>query len=167
MDFWNGLQLRKHLLPGDLGQVAAMHGRIYAEEHDFAIGFEAYVMECLIEFFSRYKPDNDKDGVWVLEDGKKLVGFLVLMHRPNNSAQLRFLILEKEVRGKGIGKKLMEEWMKFYHEKGYKQAYLYTTSGLDPAVNLYKKFGFEKKSEIHSRYFGMPLLEILFRLNDK
>lgn len=165
MDSWNGLHLRNHLLPGDLGQVAAMHGRIYAEEHDFAIGFEAYVMECLMEFYSRYK--SDRDGVWILEDGNRLVGFLALMHRPNQCAQLRFLILEKRYRGIGIGKKLMEEWIKFYHEKKYKQAYLYTTSGLDPAIELYKKFGFEKKSEIHSRYFGMPLLEIFFRLNEK
>lgn len=164
MDYWSGLNLRTHLLPGDLGQIAALHGKIYAEEHDFAIGFEAYVMECLMEFFAAYKPE--KDGVWVLEEENRMVGFLLLMHRPDHCAQLRFFILEKAYRGKGLGNKLMKEWMKYYHEKGYKGAYLYTTSGLDPAVSLYQKFGFEKKSEIHSRYFGIPLLEILFRLKE-
>jgi len=162
MPDFKGLNLRYHLVPGDLGQVASLHGRIYAEEHDLAIGFEAYVMECLIEFFSQY--DEKKDRVWVLEEGERMVGFLVLMHRPNRMAQLRFLLLEKDYRGKGIGNELMEDWLNFYQEMNYKGAYLYTTSGQDPAVSLYEKYGFNRESTILSRYFGVPLLETLFRL---
>jgi peptidyl-dipeptidase Dcp len=55
--------------------------------------------------------------------------------------------------------------MEFYREKGYEGAYLYTTSGLDSAVHLYESFGFRKVSEKHSEDFGVPLKEILFRLN--
>ena len=127
-----------------------------------AIGFEAYVMECLIEFFSQY--DEKKDRVWVLEEGERMVGFLVLMHRPNRMAQLRFLLLEQDYRGKGIGNELMEDWLNFYQEMNYKGAYLYTTSGQDPAVSLYEKYGFKRESTILSRYFGVPRLETLFRL---
>ncbi len=157
-----GLKLRHQLNPGDLGQVASLHGRIYADEHDLAIGFEAYAMECLIEFFGQY--DERKDRVWVLEDKDRIVGFLVLMHRPDNMAQLRFLILEKDLRGQGISSILMEDWLKFYNEKGYRGAYLYTTPGQDPAISLYEKHGFMRESTIHSRYYGIPLLETLFRL---
>ena len=162
MPDFKGLNIRHHLVPGDLGQVASLHGRIYSEEHDLAIGFEAYVMECLIEFFSQY--DEKKDRVWVLEEGARMVGFLVLMHRPNRMAQLRFLLLEQDYRGKGIGNELMEDWLNFYQEMNYKGAYLYTTSGQDPAVSLYEKYGFKRESTILSRYFGVPLLETLFRL---
>jgi peptidyl-dipeptidase Dcp len=52
--------------------------------------------------------------------------------------------------------------MDFYREKAYAGAYLYTTSGLDSAVHLYKSFG--KVSEKYSDDFGVPLKEILFRL---
>lgn len=156
------ITIRNILQSGDLGQIAALHGKIYAEEHDFGLGFEAYVMESLVEFYRQYDPQ--KDTIWVVEDQGKMAGFLLLMHRPENQAQLRYFILEKNYRGMGLGRKLMGEWMDFYHEKGYSGAYLYTTSGLDSAVHLYESFGFRKVSEKNSEDFGVPLKEILFRL---
>lgn len=154
--------IRNTLIPGDLGQAAFLHGKIYAEEHGFGQGFEAYVMESLLEFYRQYDPAKDK--VWVVEKGKKMGGFLVLMHRPENQAQLRYFILEKEYRGTGIGRLLMKEWMETFRQKAYSGAYLYTTSGLDSAVHLYESFGFRKVSEKYSEEFGVPLKEILYRL---
>lgn len=154
--------IRNELFSGDLGRIAALHGKIYAEEHGFGLGFEAYVMESLVEFYKQYDPTKDK--VWVVEDQGKMVGFLLLMHRPDNQAQLRYFILEKNYRGLGLGRRLMGEWMNFYREKVYDGAYLYTTSGLDSAVHLYESFGFRKVSEKYSEDFGVPLNEILFRL---
>ncbi|QYH40089.1 GNAT family N-acetyltransferase [Algoriphagus sp. NBT04N3] len=154
--------IRNQLNPGDLGQIAALHGRIYAEEHNFGLGFEAYVMDSLLEFYRQY--DANRDKVWVVESEGKMVGFLLLMHRQDEQAQLRYFILEKPYRGMGLGKKLMEEWMEFYKEKGYRGAYLYTTSGLDPAISLYERYGFKKVSQMKSRNFGVHLLEMLYRL---
>lgn len=154
--------IRNTLQPGDLGQVAYLHGKIYFEEHGFDMGFETYVMESLLEFYRQYDPEIDK--VWVVESRGKMVGFLLLMHRQENRAQLRYFILEKEFRGVGLGKIMMKEWMDWYREKGYSGAYLYTTSGLDAAVHLYEAFGFHKVSEKYSEEFGVPLKEILFRL---
>ncbi|MFN3997958.1 GNAT family N-acetyltransferase [Algoriphagus sp.] len=154
--------IRNELLSGDLGQIAALHGKIYHEEHGFGLGFEAYVMESLLEFYKQYDPIKDK--VWVLEDQGRMVGFLLLMHRPDNQAQLRYFLLEKNYRGMGLGRKLIREWMDFYHEKGYSGAYLYTTTGLDSAVHLYENIGFCKVSEKYSEDYGVPLKEILFRL---
>ncbi|MBY5951062.1 GNAT family N-acetyltransferase [Algoriphagus marincola] len=156
------ITIRNELKAGDLGQVAALHGRIYFEEHGFEMGFEAYVMESLLEFYRQYDPARDK--VWVVEADGEMVGFLLLMHRQDEQAQLRYFILEKKYRGMGLGKKLMQEWIDFYKEKGYKGAFLYTTSGLDPAVSLYERFGFKKVSQIKSRNFGVPLLEMLYQL---
>lgn len=154
--------IRNTLQPGDLGQVASLHGKIYFEEHGFGLGFETYVMESLLEFYRQYDPKKDK--VWIVETLSKMVGFLLLMHRPENQAQLRYFILDREFRGNGLGRILMKEWMDFYDEKGYSGAYLYTTSGLDAAVHLYESFGFQKVSEKNSGEFGVPLKEILFRL---
>lgn len=149
--------VRNTLQPGDLGQVAALHGKVYAEEQAFGLGFEAYVMESLLEFYRAYDPDKDR--VWVVESNGKMVGFVLLMHRPANRAQLRYFILAKEFRGQGIGSSLMKEWMDFYKARGYSAAYLYTTAGLDAAASLYEKMGFRKISEMKSRNYGVPLLE--------
>lgn len=154
--------IRNTLQPGDLSQVALFHARIYYRELGFGIGFEAYVMESLVEFYRQYDPDFDK--VWIVESEGRMVGFLLLMHRPNNQAQLRYFVLEEAFRGKGIGKKLVQEWMDFYQEKGYQGAYLYTTSGLDSAAYLYESMGFRKVFENASEDFGVPLHEIRYEL---
>lgn len=154
--------IRNTLEPGDLGQIAALHGKVYSEEHDFGLGFEAYVMESLLEFYRAYT--KKKDRVWVVESEGKMVGFILLMHRPSNRAQLRYFILAKEFRGFGIGSRLMTEWMEFYAVSNYDAAYLYTTSGLDAAASLYEKMGFRKISEMKSRNYGVPLLEQYYEL---
>ncbi|REG92126.1 GNAT family N-acetyltransferase [Algoriphagus antarcticus] len=154
--------IRNTLKPGDLGQVAALHGNVYSEEHDFGLGFEAYVMESLLEFYRAYNPKKDR--VWVVESEGRMVGFVLLMHRPTNRAQLRYFILVKEFRGRGIGSRLMNEWLEFYRDSNYEAAYLYTTSGLDAAVSLYEKMGFRKISEMKSQNFGVSLLEQYYEL---
>lgn len=154
--------IRNTLAPGDLGQVAALHGRVYSEEHDFGLGFEAYVMESLLEFYRAYNPKKDR--VWVVESEGSMVGFVLLMHRPGNRAQLRYFILAKEFRGQGIGSRLMNEWMEFYQNSNYNAAYLYTTSGMDAAASLYERMGFKKISEMKSRNFGVPLLQQYYEL---
>ncbi|WP_243431603.1 GNAT family N-acetyltransferase [Algoriphagus lutimaris] len=148
--------------PGDLGQVAALHGKIYGDEHGFPIGFEMYVMESLAEFYRQFAEERDR--VWVVESDGRMVGFLLLMHRAENSAQLRYFIIEKPFRGIGLGKELMKKWMEFFKEKKYQSAYLYTTSGLDPAISLYERYGFVRISEEQTENFGFPMLEILYRL---
>ncbi|PZX52548.1 GNAT family N-acetyltransferase [Algoriphagus chordae] len=154
--------IRNTLKPGDLGQVAALHGKVYSEEHDFGLGFEAYVMESLLEFYRAYNLKKDK--VWVVESEGKMVGFVLLMHRPTNRAQLRYFILAKEFRGFGIGSRLMKEWMEFFGECNYDAAYLYTSLGMDAAASLYGKMGFRKISEMKSKNFGVLLLEQYYEL---
>lgn len=158
----NKISIRNTLFPGDLGCVVALHGKIYGEEYGFPIGFEVYVMQSVIEFFSQYDPEKDR--IWIVEYEGNMIGFLSLMHRLGNEAQLRYFILLKEFRGMGIGKKLMQEWMDFFNERKYKSAYLFTTSGLDPAISLYVRNGFVKVSEEMTTNFGFPMLEIFYRL---
>lgn len=155
--------IRNTLLPGDLGQVAALHGHIYSSENGFGIGFEVYVMKSLVEFYEQY--DEEKDKVWVVESNGIMIGFLLLMHRPENKAQLRYFVIQKSFRGIGLGKKLMKEWMDFYYSKGYKGAYLYTTLGLDRAVGLYEKAGFKKVYEADTHNFGVKLTEVYYELS--
>ncbi|EAZ81411.1 GNAT family N-acetyltransferase [Algoriphagus machipongonensis] len=155
--------IRHQLKPGDLSQIAALHGKIYGEEHGFPIGFEVYVMQSVVEFFEQF--DTEKDRVWIVESDERMVGFLLLMHRPNNQAQLRYFILDKTFRGIGLGKKLMGEWMDFFQERQYQSAYLFTTKGLDPAVSLYERHGFRKVSEKMTENFGFPMLEVYYRLD--
>ena len=109
------------------------------------------------EFYKNYNPELDR--AWICEHGNRIIGFLLLMHRDNNAAQLRYFYLEPEYRGIGLGKKLMQLYMDFLKEKGYQSSFLWTTDELQSAASLYKKHGFQLTEEKQSTSFGKPLKE--------
>ncbi|MBD0333677.1 MAG: GNAT family N-acetyltransferase, partial [Chitinophagaceae bacterium] len=144
----NAISIRTDLQPGDLGYVMYRHGAVYKEEYNYGISFETYVGLGLYEFYSNYSHELDR--VWIAEHDNRIIGFLFLMHRENNSAQLRYFLIEPEYRGIGLGKKLMELYMQFMREKGYQSSYLWTTHELDCAASLYKRHGFSLTEEKES-----------------
>lgn len=143
--------------PGDLGYVIHRHGKLYGEEYGFGIAFETYVGAGLHEFYTNYDPGRDR--VWIGEHKGKIIGFLLLMHRENNTAQLRYFYLEPEYRGIGLGKRLMELYMEFLHQCGYSSSYLLTTHELHAAAALYRRYGFTLTEEKDSAAFGKVLKE--------
>ena len=156
------ISIRTELRPGDIGYVTYLHGTLYNREHEFGIAFESYVASGLHDFYQQYDPE--KDCVWVCEHEGKMVGFLVLMHRPGNAAQLRYFIISPAYRGVGLGRKLMKLFMDFFHAKGYRSAFLWTTSGLPAAAHLYKSVGFVLTEEVDSTAFGIALKEQRYEL---
>lgn len=157
---YKNILIRTELKPGDLGYVIYRHGKLYSGENDYGLSFEAYVAIGLGEFYGAYDPE--KDCVWICEDGDKIIGFLVLAHRSENSAQLRYFYLEPEYRGIGLGNKLMQLFMDFLKEKSYKSAYLWTTQEQTAAASLYERYGFRLTEEKESDAFGKPLIEQRF-----
>ncbi|TDW95818.1 bifunctional helix-turn-helix transcriptional regulator/GNAT family N-acetyltransferase [Dinghuibacter silviterrae] len=155
--------LRTDLRPGDIGYVTHLHGRIYKDECNYGPGFEAYVAKGLAEFYQQYDPSLDR--VWICEHRDRIVGFLLVMHRPENAAQLRYFILEPEYRGLGLGKKLMDLYMAFIKEKGYSSSYLWTTNEQETAIALYKRLGFVLTEEVPSNTFGKALTEQKYELS--
>lgn len=151
------ISIRTALKPGDLGFVIYRHGVLYAEENGYGIAFEAYVAEGLGEFYHSY--DAEKDRVWICEDARgAIVGFLLLRHRAERAAQLRYFYLEPEARGIGLGGFLMRLFMDFLKEKNYRRAYLWTTNE-QIAAALYERYGFELTEEKDSKAFGKDLIE--------
>lgn len=157
------IPIRSELRPGDIGYVIQRHGTLYAEEYNYGISFEAYVAKGLHEFYQSYDPALDR--VWIPEHNGKIIGFLSLMHRPANLAQLRYFFLEAGYRGVGLGKKLMDLYMQFLKEAGYGGAYLWTTNEQTDAARLYKHYGFKLTEEKESDAFGKKLIEQRYDFN--
>jgi len=153
----NDITIRTTLQPGDIGYVVYRHGKLYSEQYDYGIAFEAYVAGGLFEFHKSYDPGKDR--VWICEHEKNIIGFLLLMHRENNTAQLRYFYLEPAYRGFGLGEKLMSLYMDFFMKCGYASSYLWTTNELDAAAALYKRHGFHLTEERESTAFGKLLRE--------
>ena len=159
----DNITIRTELRPGDIGYIIYLHGYLYKKEYDYGIAFEAYVARGLYEFYKQYDPKKDR--IWICEHEDKIVGFMLLMHRENNAAQLRYFILEPLYRGIGLGKKMMKLYMEYLREAGFKSSYLWTTNELGAAASLYKRFGFSLTEEKPSEAFGKPLYEQKYELS--
>jgi peptidyl-dipeptidase Dcp len=151
------ITIRTTLKPGDIGYMTYRHGILYQQECSYGIEFESYVALGFHEFYSQY--DLARDRVWVAEHENRIVGFLLLKHRPKNAAQLRYFLVEPEYRGMGLGKRLMELYMEFFRANGYTSSYLWTTHEQEPAIALYRQYGFVLTEEKPSTAFGKPLRE--------
>src|SRR5882724_143002 len=153
----NDITIRTTLQPGDLGYVIYRHGKLYSDEYGYGISFEAYVAGGMFEFYKSYDPGKDR--AWICEHNGRIIGFLLLMHRENNAAQLRYFYLEPGYRGIGLGKKLMSSYMDFFMQCGYGSSYLWTTNELHAAASLYMSRGFKLTKEKESTEFGKSLKE--------
>jgi peptidyl-dipeptidase Dcp len=151
------IAIRTNINPGDLGYIIHRHGKLYSDEYNYGVSFESYVAGGIYEFYKNYNPTLDR--VWIAEHEQKIIGFLLLMHRENQTAQLRYFYLEPEYRGLGLGKKLMTLYMQFLSHAGYTSSYLWTTDELSAAASLYKRQGFKLTKEEPSTAFGKPLKE--------
>lgn len=151
------ISIRNTLIPGDLGYVIHLHGLLYRIEFGYGIEFETYVAHGLYEFYKNHDPKKDR--VWICEHQKRMIGFLLMMHREHDTAQLRYFLIKPEYRGIGLGKKLMELFIDFLHRCNYQAAYLWTTHELSAAASLYKRHGFKLTEEKESNAFGKPLRE--------
>lgn len=151
------ITIRTTINPGDLGYIMYSHGKLYGKEYNYGVSFETYVGHGLYEFYKKYDPSLDR--VWICEKQDKIIGFILLVHQENKTAQLRYFFLDKEARGLGIGNKLITSLIDFAKEKKYESIFLWTTDDLLAAHHLYKKYGFKMTEEKPSTEFGKSLIE--------
>jgi ribosomal protein S18 acetylase RimI-like enzyme len=154
--------IRRHLLPGDLGAVVRLHGKFYYEEFGFGLGFERYVAETFSDFVKHFKSGLDQ--VWLAEQRDEPVGFISLVHRSPELAQLRYFVVDPAVRGMGLGKLLFLSCLEHGRQAGYRSVYLWTSDKLTQAASMYRKAGFELVFEESSDSFGVPLRDQKYEL---
>ena len=106
--------------------------------------------------------NNERERIWIVEYHDKVAGSVALSQVDIETAQLCWFILKEELRGKGIGKQLMEKLLLFAQENNYKKVILWTASNLVEAITLYKKYGFVQKKEVNHFIWGKNVKELLF-----
>ncbi len=154
--FPSGVTLRHELLPGDIGHIVARHGLVYAREYGWDHTFEAYVAQYLGEFAVKASP---RSRIWMVEEHGKMLGTIAIAEFSEAEAQLRWLFLEPEARGRGLGKALIASAIEFCRMQRYTSVFLWTVSELTTAGALYRTFGFRKNVEQHSSLWGARVTE--------
>ena len=147
--------LRSHRV-GDMGWVISRQSIAYADEYGWDISYEALVAEICAQFIKNY--DATREHCWIAEADGKPLGSVFLVKASDDLAKLRLLLVEKDARGLGIGRALVEQCLRSAREKGYKRMTLWTQSILVAARKIYQDAGFTLVASEPHRSFGQNLV---------
>jgi DNA-binding MarR family transcriptional regulator/GNAT superfamily N-acetyltransferase len=132
--------------PGMIGHIIARHGEIYTRDFGYPAVFEHYVVQAFAGFLAAFSPPRDR--IWIAERGGRFVGCVAVKGLPERTAQLRFLLVEPEVRGRGVGRRLVGHVVDHARAAGDRRIVLDTASDLAAARAIYAVAGFRKVASV-------------------
>jgi DNA-binding MarR family transcriptional regulator/N-acetylglutamate synthase-like GNAT family acetyltransferase len=142
--------------PGDMGWVVHRQAVLYAREYGWDETFEALVADIAAKFITEF--DSKRERCWIAERDGEILGAVFVVAASDEEAKLRLLYVEPEARGLGIGRRLVEECVRFARDTGYRRLSLWTNDVLVAARRIYQSAGFRLvRSEAHHS-FGKDLV---------
>lgn len=126
-------------IPGDIGWLISMHGKLYAEQFKFDSNFERDIAKKVISFL---ETQNSFDMLWVAAINNEAVGSIAVSLKPDQTAFINFLLVKTEYRGYGISKILLNKVVSHCEDHKLKILRLETYSCLEIARKVYTKYGF-------------------------
>lgn len=130
----------RNFIARDIQYVISRHCSLYAEEYGLTAVFRSYVEEK-VNYFARHY-DKNCECLLIAEAAGRPVGSIAIAKADDSTAQLRYFLIEPEMRGKGLGHRLVGMVLDFCQAKGYKHVFLETFSALEAARHIYKSHGF-------------------------
>jgi len=145
--------------PGVIGEVAALHMAYYAPAVGFGQVFESRVAAAVADVTARL--DRPGNQIWRAMLGERLVGSVAIDGEGMGPgiAHLRTFIVDGRMQGRGVGRRLLDEVLRYCDEQGFREIHLWTVKGLDAARHLYEQAGFRLVSEAPGEQWGKPMVE--------
>ncbi|AOT68982.1 bifunctional helix-turn-helix transcriptional regulator/GNAT family N-acetyltransferase [Geosporobacter ferrireducens] len=143
--------------PSDIEYVISRHKTLYYAERHLSNVFFNYVDRIVYQFANNFNPKTDC--LNILECNGNPAGSIAVVKAEDKIAQIRFFMLEPEMRGRGYGNKLMDMALDFCREKKYKHVFLLTISAQVIARHIYERRGFRKTDSYDKSEWGESVVE--------
>lgn len=153
----NNIQLRS-FETDDAPWLIARHGALYREADGFDDTFAPLVASIAADFLTHHDPARERG--WIAWQGTRRIGSIFCVAGDaEGRAKLRLFLLEPDLRGHGLGARLLEQCLSFAEGAGYCEMTLWTHESHRAACALYAKTGFvlDASRPVHS--FGQDLVE--------
>jgi GNAT superfamily N-acetyltransferase len=131
--------------PGDHGWVLERHAYLFEDQEVWGDPFLSLIARLISDFLEDRDPE--REGAWVAELDGARVGSVYCVRRDEEVAQLRLFFVDRDVRGHGIGSRLVDHCIDFARDHGYRRMMLSTVSPLESARRIYDAAGFKQTKE--------------------
>jgi len=146
-----------------MGWIVSRQSALYADEYGWTTEYEALAAEIVSQFLKTF--DAARERCWVAERDDAPVGAVMIVRQSDAVARLRLLHVERAARGLGIGRRLVDECLRFARASGYEKITLWTQSNLLAARHLYEAAGFTCVSKEAHHRFGKDLVAETWELD--
>jgi ribosomal protein S18 acetylase RimI-like enzyme len=137
----------------DLGIVTELTGRAY-EHYIPVIGGEPMPM------LEDYAPRIAAGEVWLLEDGGKIAGLIVLEER-DGALMIYSVAVEPDRQRAGLGQRLLAFADDIARERNLPKVTLYTNARMERNIGIYRRFGYvETRRRAHPTRGGVVIVDM-------
>ena len=147
----------------DIEYVISRHKTLYYAERHLSGTFSAYVDRIVYEFVDQF--NQETDCLNILECNGVPAGSIAIKKAGEDMAQLRFFMLEPEMRRRGYGNRLMDMALDFCRSRHYKTVFLLTITAQVIARHVYETHGFCKVSSTDKSEWGKGVIEEYWKLD--
>ncbi|GAB5470612.1 MAG: helix-turn-helix domain-containing GNAT family N-acetyltransferase [Rhodospirillales bacterium] len=141
--------------PGDLGWILRHQASFYWRANGWGGDLEAALAQCIAGFLAR--ADAAGEQCWIAESGGEAVGSVFLLRDSDEQAQLSYLFILPEARGRGIGRLLLETGLAFAHGAGYRRLVVICEVRQSAVQGLLRSAGFQLREQAGEARFGLRL----------
>lgn len=133
-------ELRREVRPGDAEAIVDLHRRVYSAEHGMEEPFVEGVAQTVAEASERGWPEGG--GAWLIDGPEGLAGCLGLTAEGPGAGKIRWVVLQPELRGLGLGRRMITEAVEEARRLGMTRLELHTFAALEVAGAIYRSLGF-------------------------
>jgi RimJ/RimL family protein N-acetyltransferase len=122
----------------DVPAVMLLIGRVFAEYG--LLLMPAFEVPDLLRFNAHYTPP--RGAFWVVREDARVVGSVGVERLDDRTAELHRLYLDSTLRGRGIGRALVETVLDWAREQGVRRLVLWSDTRFEQSHRLYRRLGF-------------------------